>query len=223
LDVPASGADIITPAVTSRLPDVLSFYNIGYVALYNTYGGPRAGPLVPGEREALQGVISQVSDGAPLSSDAEVSIYKVGGRDLQAAVPSLHVGSGWYDIEEVGGAPFRWVKDAEATLCVFSPRRVTASLAFEGTAFAQEQSARIRVGSGPVGGSGTYADRLFPANGSFAGVTIGPQEWQPGVTEVYIEKSEQGLTPRSVDANLQDDRVLTVGIRGVYLEIDGEK
>lgn len=223
LDVPPPGTDIITPAITSRLLDVLQFYNIGYVALYNTYGGPRASPLAPAEEEALQGVISQVSHTDALSTDDQVSIYKVDDAAQQNATPSFHVGAGWYDIEEVGGVPFRWVRDREATLCVFSPRLVTATLVFEGTAFAQAQRAQILVSDEPTGNRNYLADNLLPPNGSFSRINVGPRNWLPGVTEVHIAPRGQGVTPRSVDPNLQDDRPLTVGIRAVHLEIDGEK
>lgn len=223
LDVPPPGTDVITPAVTSRLMDVLQFYKIGYVALYNTYGGARTEAVAPREKMALQQAISRVSHTPPLSSDKDVSIYKVddeGNIDSNPASPSLHVGSGWYGIEQVAGAPFRWVKDSEATLCVFTTHRVTARLIFEGTAFAHKQSARIYEGDS-ANGSG-YVDEVFP-QADFVKVSIGPKEWQPGVTEVHFRRDNMGTTPESLDPQSQDDRPLTVGIRGVHLELGGKK
>jgi hypothetical protein len=216
LDVPREGHEIASPLAVENPLDVLNFYDITHLALDSGTAGPGSAPLDPRERAAFEGIVSQVTDGKPLYADGDVQIYRTLDKDVAAAEPSFHIGGGWYNVEEIEGKPFRWLKDKGATLCVFSPHATTASLVMEGTAFAQPRSFDIVVPS--LNADEPLYSSQLPANGQFETVRTPPVQWQPGVTEVHIRPHEDGTTPRSLDPSTPDERPLSVGLRSVRLE-----
>ena len=213
ISVRQPASDIISPTLVSRPLDVLRFYNIGYISLYETYGGPQDEPLDSEEREAFMDIISNVTSGAPLYHDSYVSIYKVD-RSPQPPLtqPLLLMGNNWYEPETSGGQPFRWVSEDTARLCVFSPTSMKASLLLEGTAFHEERRVQIAVGGREVY-SGTLA-----TNGVFSPIQIPPLEWPSGMTEITLRSSTPPTTPQSLDLTSADSRSLRVGFRGVSLQ-----
>jgi hypothetical protein len=219
LDVPKEGEDIITPAVVARPLDVLNFYKIGYIALYSRYNKLDSAPLDPKQQVAYKSIISTVSHAPALSNDDFVTIYPVDHTDLTNAPASFHVGQGWYKIETSGGKPSRWIKDNHGTLCVFAPRPITATLVFDATAFAHERTLSLALADQPSSSS-FFSARVSPQS---ATERTPPIEWKPGVTQVHISSPDPGQTPRSIDPNQQDDRALTLQIKGVHLEFGGQK
>jgi hypothetical protein len=214
LDVPRE--DIASPLVVLRLQDVLNFYEIKYLALYSKNGGPDADPVDPAQMAALEGIVREVAPSQPLYADGYVTLDKVAPVSLNDAPPSFHIGAGWYDVEQSSGTPFRWAEDTSGTLCVFAPRKVTAPIHLEATAFAQDRQMDLSAA-----GKSIFAGKVTAS--AFISITTTPVEWQPGITEVRVTASGPGVTPRSVDPNLKDDRLLTVGLRQVYLAIEGQK
>jgi len=211
--LPIEGADIATPTLESRPLDVLRFFNVGYIALYSTYGGPDDASLDPQERDAFLAIVAHVSDGQPVYEDSYVSLYPVDQLRPVAQTPAFHVANGWHNLETSGGAPFRWMKDSEATLCVFAPQPTRGALAMEGTAFGQERAVHLQVGDKEI-----YTGKL-PQGGAFSPIKTATIEWPAGITEVRVIAEGPGITPESLDPNQKDTRSLITGIKGVKLEV----
>ena len=211
IDVPSEGEDIASPLVASRPLDVLSFYDIGYVALYGRTGNPQGGPVDAGLYEAHEAMLEEVAPGPPLYADDYVRVQQVREHSLADAPASFHVGRSWYPIEQAEGEPFRWLKDGSGTMCVFAPRPVTAALVMDATSFATARTLQVSVG-----GQTIYSGTVQA--GGFGTVRSEPVEWQAGVTEVSITAVEGGTTPRSLDPNSPDERPLSVGFKRVQLD-----
>jgi hypothetical protein len=210
LDVPRE--DIASPLVVNRPLDVLNFYDIRYMALYSNYTGAPGDEVDSEQLEALRAIVDETTQtDAPVIESEDLGVYRVRQGDEGSGVPSFHVGAGWYQVEESEGEPSRWVRDGHGSLCVFSPRDVTGKLVMQGAAFGQERDVTLTVGDETL-----YSGRL-PA-GSFAPIETGIREWQAGVTQVEIVSPGAGMSPNSLDPNAGDERVLTVGLRGVSLE-----
>ncbi len=219
--LPIEGRDIVSPTISSRPLDILSFYNIGYIALYNNYSGPDSAPIDPQEKAAFEDILAHVSHAPPLYTGSYVGIYKVDSVGPQSLRPALLVSDGWYNAEDSGGVPFRWLKEPQGRLCVFSPQPVTASLVLDATAFAKEQPMSVYTGQ-----SGDPQDRLvYSGTVSTAGAVVRTQAvlWQAGMTEVRIVVQGQGVTPQALDPGIKDSRLLTVGLKDVRLEDEGIK
>jgi hypothetical protein len=105
----------------------------------------------------------------------------------------------------------RWLKDGSGTMCVFAPRAITGALVMEAASFATARSLHISVGGREIY-SGTVQA------GGFGTASTGPVDWQPGVTEVEITAGGEGATPRSLDPNSPDERLLTVGFKRIRLD-----
>ncbi len=215
LDVPRE--DIASPVVVNRLLDVLNFYDIRYISLYTSFTGvPNdQGDQVPTDQvEALDTIVSDTTNAdSPIFEGTALGIYSVKTESLGDAPPSFHIGAGWYPVEQSGGQPFRWVQDGQGSLCVFTPQDVTGSLVMAGTAFAQDRSITMTVGDEDL-----YSGTL--ASGDFTTVKTATRHWQAGVTQIDISSPEAGTSPISLDPNAGDNRELTVGFRGVTLEIE---
>ena len=204
--------DIGAPTLESRPLDVLRFNNIGYLAIYSTYGGLDDAPLKPEERDAFLDIATRVSGSTPLYSDNYVSLYEVDEARPVSQTPAFHIGNGWYDPETSGDAPFRWLKEREARLCVFAPQPTRGALRMEVTAFGQEHEAHLGIG-----GKEIYTGRI-QTGGAFTTIRTEPIEWPAGITEVRVTVDGQGITPQSLDPNQKDARSLTIGVKGVRLE-----
>ena len=215
--LPVEGRDIVSPTMTSRPLDILTYYNIGYIAVYNNYNGPGTTPLDPEERAGFEDILSHVSTLPPLYTDDYVSLHKVDPYPQESIQPALMVSDGWYNIEDAGGEPFRWVQGQQGRLCVFTPEPLTASLVMEATSLAPEQEVSI---SASTRATGSFPAPLFSGRVPSTGINIStvPVKFPAGMTEVRIMPEGEGVTPQSVDPNLKDDRVLTVGLRRVRLE-----
>jgi hypothetical protein len=211
--LPIEGLDIATPTLESRPLDVLRFFNVGYIALYSTYGGPNDVSLDPQERDAFLDIVAHVSDGQPMYEESYVSLYSVDQLRPVAQTAAFHVANGWYNLEISGGAPFRWMKDSEATLCAFTSQPTRGALAMEGTAFGQERAVHIQVGDKEI-----YTGKI-PQGGAFSPIKTATIEWPAGITEVRIITEGPGITPESLDPNQKDTRSLITGIKGVKLEV----
>jgi hypothetical protein len=209
LDVPTT--DIASPLVVNRPRDVLAFYSIRYLALYNKYGGPDAAPVDSEMRAALDSIVDETASSPPIFSDEHMKLYNTTPVSLDNAPVSFHVGSSWYSIEQSEGVAFRWLKDGKASLCVFAPRKMAASLSMEATAFAQERPVAFSVA-----GSAVFSTTL--SAGAFTPIATPPIEWQPGLTEVVITSDSPPITPHSLDAASADQRPLTVGLRRVHVQ-----
>ena len=208
LDVPT--VDIAAPLVVNRPQEVLSFYSIRYLALYSKYGGPDAAPLDPDMAAALERIVEETAASPPIASDDYVRLYKTTPASLDNAPISFHIGSGWYNIEQSEGEPFRWVKEGKAALCVFAPRKMTAALSMEATSFAQDRPITISITGSPI------VSATLPA-GAFTPISTTPIEWQPGVTEVVIASDSPPVTPQALDPASADQRSLSVGLRHVQV------
>jgi hypothetical protein len=215
LDVPR--VDIASPLVVNRPLDVLNFYDIHYVSLYPNLTGSAGVPVDKEQMEAFEAIIDEVKqpDSPQVNpgflEGGEVMIDRVSEGDADSVVPSFHVGAGWYTMEEAEGEPFRWLREGHGSLCVFSPRDVTGSLMMEGTAFAQERGVTMTVG-------GELVYRGVLTVGQFIPIETEVREWKAGITQIEIVSPEAGRSPNSLDPSAGDDRVLTVGFRGVTLE-----
>ncbi|HET9493194.1 MAG TPA: hypothetical protein VFR15_03085, partial [Chloroflexia bacterium] len=211
IDVPTEGEDIASPLVASRPLDVLAFYDIDYVALYSRTGSPR-GVLVDADLYAAhEAMLEEIAPGAPLYEDDYVRVEQVREHSLDGAPASFHVGRSWYPVEQVEGEPMRWLRDGSGTMCVFAPRAVTGALVMDTASFATARTLHVSVDGREVY-SGTVQA------GGFGTVSTGPVDWQPGVTEVTITAGGEGVTPRSLDPNSPDERLLTVGFKRVRLD-----
>ncbi|HEY0068499.1 MAG TPA: hypothetical protein VGE04_00870, partial [Chloroflexia bacterium] len=234
--LPIEGRDIVSPTMTSRPLDLLTYYGIGYIALYNNYNGPGTTPLDPQERAAFEDILAHVSHAPSLYTNNYVSLHKVDPYPREDIQPALMVSDGWYNIEESGGEPFRWVQGQQGRLCIFSPRPTTASLILDATAFAKDQKVNVvgrfnyvTEGTSPALANSillttpvTYGrtQLLYDGPVSTVGTSIRTDavEFPAGMTEVRIVPQEEGVTPQSLDPNARDDRVLTVGFKRVRLE-----
>lgn len=233
--LPAEGRDIVSPTMTSRPLDILTHYGIGYIALYNNYNGPGTTPLDPEERAAFEDILSRVSHAPPFYADEYVSLLRVDTYPRENIQPSLMVSDGWYDVEESGGEPFRWVRGEQGRLCVFAPEPINASLVMEATAFATDREIeiwRLRTDALPppdgaplinsAGENRAVAQALNEWEGevptSGAEIRTRSNYFPAGMTEVRIMPRGEGVTPRSLDPNAKDDRALTVGFKRVRLE-----
>jgi hypothetical protein len=211
IDVPSEGVDIASPLVASRPLDVLSFYDIGYVALYSRTGSPRGGPVDEDLYEAYETMLGQIAPRAPLYEDGYVRILPVAEHGLEDAPASFHVGRSWYPIEQSGGEPLRWLRDGSGTMCVFAPRPITAALLMDATSFTSARTLHVSVG-----GHDVFSGTVEP--GGFGTVMTAPVDWQAGVTEVTIAAVEGGTTPRSLDPSSPDERLLSLGFKRVRLD-----
>jgi hypothetical protein len=222
--LPIEGRDIVSPTMTSRPLDLLTYYNIDYIVLYNNYNGPDTTPLDPEERAAFEEILSHVSGLPPLYADDYMSLHKVDTYPRERIQPALMVSDGWYDPEESGGEPFRWLQEGAGKLCIFSPEAMEAYLVMEGTSFGHPRHITIEFPpylyhAGVVGGSIGYD---LPAGGQFVEAGA-PIYLQAGMTEVRIVPEGEGVTPQSLDPSVQDDRVLTAGFKRIRLEPMGAK
>ena len=156
-------------------------------------------------------MLNEVAPGAPVYRDDYVRVQRVREHSLDGTPASFHVGRSWYPIEQAEGEPFRWLKDGSGTMCVFAPQALTGALVMDATSFASARTLQISVGGREVY-SGTVQA------GGFGTVSTGPLEWWPGMTEVTITAVESGTTPRSLDPNSPDERLLTVGFKRVRLD-----
>lgn len=211
LDVPRE--DVASPLVVNRPLEVMTFYRIGYIALY-ARSGSGSEPVDPDLLDAFNGILDEVAIGGaanPLSADSTLSLYSVKQADLPAAQPSFHLGAGWYPVEQSNGVPFRWVQEGRGSLCVFSPRTVTATLSLEATAFAQERGITISRG-----GDTLFSGRLPAA--AFTLLELPSTQWQAGITQLDIISEEPGTSPSSLAPGTADNRLLTLGIRAVTIE-----
>ena len=211
IDVPSEGEDIASPLVASRPLDVLAFFDIDYLALYSRTGSPRGEPVNADLYASHEAMLEEIAPGAPLYEDEYVRVERVREHSLEDAPASFHTGRSWYPIEQVEGEPMRWLRDGSGTICVFAPHAVTGALVMEATSFATARTLHIEMGGREVY-SGTMQ------TGGFGTVSTGPVDWQPGVTEVTITADGEGVTPRSLDPNSPDERLLTVGFKGVRLD-----
>jgi hypothetical protein len=209
-------SDIAAPTVESRPLDVLRFYNIGYLALYSTYGGPDDAQLKPDEEEAFLDIVGRVSGGKTLYEDSYVRLYEVDQSRAVAPVPSYHIGNGWHDVEMSGGVPFRWMAGNEAALCVFTPQPIQAALTMEANSFGQERDTRLWIGSREV-----YSGKI--ASGVITPIRTGIIEWPAGMTQVRVTAGGPGITPQSLDSNNTDKRTLTMGVKALKLEVTSQK
>jgi hypothetical protein len=209
-------SDIGAPTVESRPIDVLRFYNIGYLALYSTYGGPDDAQLKPDEEEAFLDIIGRVSSGKAVYEDSYIRLYEVDQSRALEQVPSYHIGNGWHDVEMSGGVPFRWMAGNEAALCVFTPQPIQAALTMEANSFGQEHDAHLWIGSTEV-----YAGKI--ASDAITPIRTGLIEWPAGMTQVRVTVDGPGITPQSLDSNNTDKRVLTIGARALKLEVTTQK
>jgi hypothetical protein len=218
--LPIEGRDIVSPTMTSRPLDILTYYNIGYIALYNNYNGSSITPLDPQEHAAFEDILTHVSHAPPLYTDDYVSLHKVDTYPREDIQPAMMVSDGWYDQEDSGGEPFRWVQGKQGTLCVFTPRPLSATLGMESVAFGKEQIIRIEASSEQ--GGGTWGERKQIYSGTIPpfGTSVRTEtlELPAGMTEVRILPQGKGVTPQSLDPNAKDDRTLTVGFKRVRLE-----
>jgi hypothetical protein len=78
----------------------------------------------------------------------------------------------------------------------------------EGTAFGTSRHVLLSAG-----GETLYIG-VMPV-GDYTSVETTARTWNAGITQVDITTPEAGQTPASLDANSKDQRVLTVGFRGV--------
>lgn len=236
--LPVEGRDIVSPTMTSRPLDILAYYNIGYIALYNNYNGPGTTPLDPEERARFEDILSRVSTTPPLYTDDYVSLHRVDPYPRESIQPALMVSDGWYNIEDSGGEPFRWVQGVQGRLCVFTPQNLDLRLSLEVTAFARSQDVTITWESitdrlakeellrsyipflNPITLAQPFRGTAFSGQVATTGTAIRTDSifLPAGMTEVRIVPQGEGVTPQSVDPNLKDDRVLTVGIKRVRLE-----
>jgi hypothetical protein len=214
LDVPRE--DIATPLVVNRPQDVLNFYNISYITLYEKNGGLDDAPIDPNLKTAFQDIVKTVAPSQPLYGDGYMSLFKVNSSSLDNVPPSFHVGAGWYNIERPQGTPFRWLKEGKGSLCVFTPRKVTATLQMTGISFAQDRQLIISANAGQLFSGNLRAGAINP-------VETAPIEWQPGMTEVQIAAMGPGVTPQSLTTTSSDSRPLTAGFYNVGLAIDAQK
>lgn len=223
--LPIEGRDIVSPTMTSRPLDILTYFNIDYIALYNNYNGPGTTPLDPQERAAFEDIVSRVSHEPPLYTGDYVSLHKVDTHPRESIQPALMVSDGWYDSEESGGEPFRWVQGQQGRLCVFTPEQETMSLAMDATAFSKDQEIRVQRVLREL--KGTDHDKRiigplteYEGTISIAGTEVRtrPIVFPAGMTEVRIVPQGEGVTPQSLDPNAKDDRTLTIGLKRVRLE-----
>ncbi|HEX8231266.1 MAG TPA: hypothetical protein VF826_18450 [Chloroflexia bacterium] len=223
--LPIEAPDIVSPTMTSRPLDILTYFNIGYIALYNNYNGPGTTPLDPQERAAFEDILSRVSGEPPLYTDDYVSLHKVDTHPRESIQPALMVSDGWYDSEESGGEPFRWVRGEQGRLCVFTPEQKTMSLAMDATAFSRDQEIRVQRVLRELKGTDHDKRIIGPVTEyegtiSIAGTEVRtrPIVFPAGMTEVRIVPQGEGVTPQSLDPNAKDDRALTIGLKRVRLE-----
>jgi hypothetical protein len=209
-------SDIAAPTVESRPLDVLRFYNIGYLTLYSTYGGPDDARLRPDEEEAFLDIVGRVSNGEPLYEDSYVRLYEVDQSRALEHVPSYHIGNGWHDVETSDGALFRWMAGNEAALCIFTPQPIRAPLTMDANSFGQERAAHLWIGSKEV-----YSGKI--ASGAITPIRTAPIEWPAGMTHVRVTADGPGITPQSLDPKLTDKRILTIGARALKLEVTPQK
>jgi hypothetical protein len=87
----------------------------------------------------------------------------------------------------------------------------------EGTSFGHDR--QVEVSSG----GRTLVSTTLPSGGRFAPLRAGPVDWPQGITEVKIVAHGQGLIPKSLNPNANDDRLLSAGFRAVHLETNPEK
>ena len=215
--MPAEGPEIATPFLASRPLDVLNYFKIGLVALYNRPGGPNSPPMNPDDKAAYMSLLSRISSAPPVYAGDDETIYKADRTDLSQATPSFHLGGDWYPLEKSNGAPFRWVKGGSGTLCIFAPRAARAALVMDGTAFGQDRTVEISSDDK------TLLSELVPSGGRFATLRTEPIDWPEGVTELRIAANGPGITPESLDPNTGDKRNLSVGFKGVHLESIAQK
>lgn len=213
--LPIEGRDIVSPTMTSRPLDILSFYGIKYLAVYNNYNGPNSSPLDAQEKAAYDAIVARVSSALPLYQDGFVGIHRVDTVAPESIQPALMVSDGWYDVEG-GSRPFRWVKGGQGRLCVFSPRPMKAALLMNAVSFAKDRA----VTFSSVGGANKSTSTIYSGEATAGGTQVRTQvvQWPAGMSEVLVVPAEPGVTPRSLDPNSKDNRLLTVGIRDVRLD-----
>jgi hypothetical protein len=216
IDVPSEGEDIASPLVVSRPLDVLSYFDIRYVALYSRTGNPRGEPAAPDLYAAYEALLNEVAPGGSVFGDDYVRVRRVQEHSLADAPASFHVGQGWYPIEQAGGEPFRWVREGGGTLCVFAPQPITGALVMDATSFATARTLHVSVGGHTI-----YTGVVQP--GGFGMVSTEGVNWPEGVTEVTLSTADSGTTPLSLDPNSPDERPLSVGFKRVRLDSEARR
>ena len=199
-DVPAR--DIVTPTAVSLLPGILRGQGVGFLAVYKSRSADPANgdPLPSDQLGPLQRLAAGLA--VPLADDATATTYRL----HPAAAPPryLQLGSGWHDPERRAGQPFRWLADAEADFCVFSPAAAPGRLTFQAAAFATPRRLEVWVG-----------DRLLsaatvPADGLLHALTTPLLSWPAGPQSVVVRAPAAGASPAATGGS--DARVLRVGL-----------
>lgn len=223
-DVPREGEEIASPLVVDRPLDVLNLYGIRYIALYSRYGGRESNILEVEDRQAYEGIISQVAP-VRLGGDDYLTVNAVTTSDPGAVPASFHIGSGWYKAESTGGQPFRWLDGNRARLCVFAPRPITGRLTLEATSFHTESTLSIsqeKAGDGSSASEPIYKGTV-QSGGIFTKISTDIVSLEAGMSAFELHAEKLAISPRSLDPATNDERLLTVGIRLLKLELAGQK
>jgi hypothetical protein len=193
---PLSTIDFIRPDYQLSLKELLSYYNFGYVVVYN--------------QEVLW---IQLSDtlkayqelfGQAVYQDKEITAFTAP-PPVELTAPRLYGGDGWYNLESnPANLIFRWVKNGDGYLGLLAPQAGKGRLSFQAWSFEQDNEVILLV-------NGVEKTRLHLTT------TPTPYEievtWQSGVNTFEFKTSASGKSPGKGDT-----RILTFALGQLELK-----
>lgn len=200
------------PAIVGSMGDeerkaVLNHSNIRYVVVHR-WVMARQGE---GREEAMVSFLHRFL-GEPLYQDEKIVVFGVPGASLEgrrpALPPLLVVGKFWYEREEAGGIPTRWM-GKKAALYLLAPVGKRYRLAFSALSFHQPRGLKIWVEDEEVGGFAIEEamEDLFTEEFSLR------ESW----SVVRFEAQEPCQKPSEVIPGSSDGRCLSLLLQGVRL------
>ena len=202
-------ADIVTPTATTQLPALLREAGVGFIAIYKIgfVQADHMSPLPAPQFNSYAALAGQLAD--PAYEDDTAKIYRVrpGAPPLQTF---LQLGPDWYDVEQSGGQPFRWINGEQADLCITSAAPSVAPLTLAATSFATPRHLQVWVNDRQV------LNQEIPADGALHPVRTPPLAWPAGPQRVRLVIPEGSTSPADAGQG-GDTRQLSLGISAIRL------
>ncbi|MEI6043851.1 MAG: hypothetical protein WCS37_05610 [Chloroflexota bacterium] len=192
---PLSTQDFIRPEGQLSLKELLSYYNFGYLVIYNQ-------EFMPVQLSATLKVYQEVL-GQTVYQNDQITAF-VAPPPVALTTPRLYGGESWYGLEtpsDEGG--FRWAKNGDGYVGLLAPQAGKGRLSFQAWSFEQENEIILLV-------NGVETKHLR--------VTVAPTpyeielDWQAGVNTLEFKTLAPGLSPGK-----GDDRVLTFALGQIAL------
>ncbi len=204
---PLAGPDIVGSVGDEERLAVLNYSDIRYVVAHRWVMARQE----EGREEAMVSFLRRFL-GEPLYEDEKIVVFGVPGASLEGRhlvlPPLLVVGDFWYEKEEPGGIPTRWM-GKEAVLYLVAPVGKRYRLAFSALSFHQPRDLKVWVEDQEVGG--------FAIEEAARDLLTEEFSLREGWSVVRFEAQEPCQKPSEVIPGSSDGRCLSLLLQGVRL------